>query len=94
MDIAEHTNPQVKCTLQTIATPDRNLNLLYFLALLYGGEAMARSRYDSLIQLGKKAKLPKNPQDAKLERLRNPHPDTACLIRPTLLIDGSSKASR
>jgi 7-cyano-7-deazaguanine reductase len=44
----------------------------------------ARSRYDKLIQLGKKADLPKSPQEARLERVRNPHPDTAYLIRFTL----------
>ena len=42
---------------------------------------MARSRYDRLTQLGKKAELPKRPEDAKLERVRNPHPDTMYLIR-------------
>lgn len=44
---------------------------------------MARSRYDRLIQLGKKTDLPKNPQDAKLERVLNPNPDAAYLIRFT-----------
>ena len=47
------------------------------------GESMARSRYDKLKQLGEKSRLPKNPQDAKLERVRNPHPDAAYLIRFT-----------
>jgi 7-cyano-7-deazaguanine reductase len=44
---------------------------------------MARSRYDKLTQLGKKAELPKGPRDAKLERVRNLHPDTTYLIRFT-----------
>jgi 7-cyano-7-deazaguanine reductase len=44
----------------------------------------ARSRYDKLIQLGKKADLPKSPQEATLERVRNPYPDTAYLVRFTL----------
>ena len=44
----------------------------------------ARSRYDKLIQLGKKADLPKSPQEATLERVANPHPDTAYLVRFTL----------
>jgi len=42
---------------------------------------MARSRYGGLTQLGGKAKLPKGPAEAKLERVRNPHPDTTYLIR-------------
>jgi 7-cyano-7-deazaguanine reductase len=44
---------------------------------------MARSRYDKLIQLGKKAELPERPRSATLERVRNPHPDTVYLIRFT-----------
>jgi 7-cyano-7-deazaguanine reductase len=44
---------------------------------------MARSRYDSLIQLGKRAELPERPSSATLERVRNPHPDTVYLIRFT-----------
>jgi len=44
---------------------------------------MARSRYDKLTQLGKKAELPKSPGNALLERVRNPHPDTVYLIRFT-----------
>ena len=42
-----------------------------------------RSRYDRLTQLGKKADLPGGPKAAKLERVRNPHPDTTYLIRFT-----------
>ncbi len=44
---------------------------------------MARSRYDGLTQLGKPGRIPKTPQEAELERVRNPHPDTPYLIRFT-----------
>jgi 7-cyano-7-deazaguanine reductase len=42
---------------------------------------MARSRYGNLKQLGRKTELPKSPDEAKLERVRNPHPDTTYLVR-------------
>ena len=42
---------------------------------------MARSRYSNLKQLGRKTELPKSPDEAKLERVRNPHPDTAYVVR-------------
>jgi len=44
---------------------------------------MARSCYDGLTQLGRKAKLPKTPAEANLEKVRNPHPGTVYLIRFT-----------
>jgi len=42
---------------------------------------MAGSAYSSLKQLGKKTRLPRNPDEAKLERVRNPHPGTAYVVR-------------
>ena len=44
---------------------------------------MARSLYGGLKQLGKKGTIPKSPKEAKLERVRNPHPDSIYLIRFT-----------
>jgi 7-cyano-7-deazaguanine reductase len=42
---------------------------------------MARSQYGNLKQLGSKTELPNSPDEAKLERVRNPHPDTIYLVR-------------
>jgi 7-cyano-7-deazaguanine reductase len=42
---------------------------------------MARSQYSNLKQLGRKTELPKSPDEAKPERVRNPHPDTTYLVR-------------
>lgn len=44
---------------------------------------MAGSAYRDLKQLGKKTALPQSPDEAKLERVRNPHPGTAYLVRFT-----------
>ena len=44
---------------------------------------MVRSRYDRLTQLGRKADLPGGPKAARLERVRNLHPDATYLIRFT-----------
>ncbi len=42
------------------------------------------AQYHRLTQLGKRANLPKGPKEARLERVRNPHPDSAYLIRFTV----------
>ena len=44
---------------------------------------MAGSAYSSLKQLGKKTRQPRRPEEAKLERVRNPHPGTVYLVRFT-----------
>ena len=45
---------------------------------------MAGSAYSSLKQLGKKIRMPQSPDEAKLERVRNPHPGTVYLVRFTV----------
>lgn len=39
--------------------------------------------HDDLTQLGRKAKIPKDPEKAVLETFRNPHPDTDYVVRLT-----------
>jgi len=39
--------------------------------------------YDNLGQLGQQSALPQSPEEAKLERVPNPHPDTNYLARFT-----------
>lgn len=39
--------------------------------------------HDNLTQLGNEAPLPASPEEAELERVANPHPDTAYLARFT-----------
>jgi 7-cyano-7-deazaguanine reductase len=38
---------------------------------------------DELVQLGRKAATPESPDEAVLERIQNPHPDTAYVVRFT-----------
>ena len=38
---------------------------------------------DTLTQLGSSTRLPQSPDDAVLERVPNPHPDEACVVRFT-----------
>jgi 7-cyano-7-deazaguanine reductase len=39
--------------------------------------------FDDLTQLGRHARLPASPIEAKLERVSNPHPDTLYVVRLT-----------
>lgn len=44
---------------------------------------MAKAGYEKLTALGGKARLPRSPQEAKLEAVPNPHPDARYLVRFT-----------
>ena len=44
---------------------------------------MAKAEYEKLTVLGGKARLPRSPQEARLEAVPNPHPDTRYLVRFT-----------
>jgi len=44
---------------------------------------MTETRYEDLTQLGVAGALPASPAEAVLERVPNPHPDTAYLVRFT-----------
>ena len=44
---------------------------------------MNKTDMNSLTQLGSVAPLPATPEEAKLERVRNPHPGTAYVVRFT-----------
>ena len=44
---------------------------------------MSKTNYKSLSQLGKNSKFPQSPEEAKLEKVLNPHPDVDYYVRFT-----------